>query len=133
MASLMKSTHLSFPGSRGASSLFAAVMLLALLSHGSAGTKVPSPDNLVATPASTSRIGLRWSAPASGGLPIQNYRVFRGATASNLSQVATVTQPACTDASGSPATRYSYGVEAADTSGNISSLEIPKRPCTRVA
>jgi titin len=120
MANLVKSTLRSFLASRGASSSFAALVFLGLLSHGSAGTKVPSPDNLVATPASTSRIGLRWSAPASGGLPIQNYRVFRGATASNLSQVATVTQPAYTDASGSPATRYYYGVEAADTSGNVS-------------
>src|ERR1039457_2378545 len=86
MANLVKSTLRSFLASRGASSSFAALVFLGLLSHGSAGTKVPSPDNLVATPASTSRIGLRWSAPASGGLPIQNYRVFRGATASNLSR-----------------------------------------------
>src|ERR1017187_7068158 len=41
MASLMKSPQLSFPGSRGASSLFAAVMLLALLSHGSANAQAP--------------------------------------------------------------------------------------------
>src|ERR1039457_7105469 len=120
MANLVKSTLRSFLASRGASSSFAALVFLGLLSHGSAGTKVPSPDTLVATPASTRRMGLRWSAPASGGLPIQNYRVFRGATASNLSQVATVTQPAYTDASGSPATRYYYGVEAADTSGKVS-------------
>jgi fibronectin type 3 domain-containing protein len=89
----------------------------------SAKTQAPAaPTNLVATPASTSKIGLTWSAPANGGLPIQNYRVFRGATSSNLSQVATVAQPAYTDASGSPATRYYYGVEAADTSGNVSSM-----------
>jgi fibronectin type 3 domain-containing protein len=82
---------------------------------------VPSaPTGLLATPVSTTKTSLTWSVPASRGLPIQNYRVFRGTTGSNLSQVATVAQPAYTDASGSQATRYYYGVEAADTSGNVS-------------
>jgi len=81
-----------------------------------------APAGLLATPVSTTKIGLIWSAAASGGLPIQYYRVFRGATAANLSQVATVAQPAYTDASGSPATKYYYAVQAADTGGDLSPM-----------
>jgi fibronectin type 3 domain-containing protein len=81
-----------------------------------------APTGLLATPVSNTTISLTWSAPTSGGLPIQNYRVFRGTTSSNLSQMATVAQPAYTDASGSPATTYYYGVEAADTGGDLSAM-----------
>jgi len=77
---------------------------------------------LAATPVSTSKISLVWSVPSSGGLPIRNYLVFRGATPSSLSQLATVGQPAYTDASGSPATQYYYAVQAADTGGDLSPM-----------
>src|ERR1039458_9662941 len=95
-------------------------MLLALLPYSSASAQAAAPTSLVATPVSTTKISLTWSAPVSVGLPIQNYRVFRGATSSNLTQVATVAQSAYTDGSLSPATRYYYGVEAAYKSGNVS-------------
>jgi fibronectin type 3 domain-containing protein len=81
-----------------------------------------APTNLVATPFSTSRIGLTWSAAASGGLPIQNYHVYRGTRPSNLSQVAIVVQPAYMDTSGSPATTYYYAVQAADTGRDLSPM-----------
>ena len=81
-----------------------------------------APSQLVATPVSTTKISLTWSVPASGGLPIQSYRVFRGSTASSLSQVATVGQAAYTDASGSAATKYYYAVEATDTGGDVSAM-----------
>jgi fibronectin type 3 domain-containing protein len=122
MAHLAKPIFPSATGSRNSSSLFMALTLLTLVSYGSASAQGPAPCNLIATPASTSRIGLKWSAPASGAPPIQNYRVFRGTTTSNLSRMATVAQPAYMDASGSPATRYYYAVEAADTLGNVSLL-----------
>jgi fibronectin type 3 domain-containing protein len=89
-----------------------------------------APPALVATPVSTSKISLTWSVPASGGLPIQNYHVFRGATASNLSQIATVSQPAYTDATGSPATTYYYAVQASDTGGDLSPLSGPVSAAT---
>jgi hypothetical protein len=95
-------------------------MLLALLPYSSASAQAAAPTSLVATPVSTTKISLTWSAPASGSVPIQNYRVFRGTAASNQSQVATVAQPAYTDASRSPATTYYYGVETANSSGNVS-------------
>jgi len=83
---------------------------------------VKPPTALLATPISATKISLTWSAAAGAGLPIQNYRVFRGATSSSLSQVASIAQPAYTDASGSPATRYYYAVQAIDTSANLSAM-----------
>jgi fibronectin type 3 domain-containing protein len=81
-----------------------------------------APSGLLATPVSNTTISLTWPASTSGGLPIQSYLVFRGTTSPALSQVATVAQPAYTDASGSSATTYSYAVQAVDTGGNISPM-----------
>ena len=81
-----------------------------------------APTGLAATPISTLKIGLAWSASVSGGLPIQNYQVFRGLTAASMSQVATVGQPSYTDASASPSTTYFYAVQAADTGGDLSAM-----------
>jgi fibronectin type 3 domain-containing protein len=87
---------------------------------------IPSPPaavtNLTATPASTSKVNLTWPAAASGGLPIRSYSVFRGTTASSLSQVAATGQTTYTDPSGSPSTRYYYAVQATDTGGDVSPL-----------
>jgi fibronectin type 3 domain-containing protein len=101
-----------------------------------------APAGLVATPVSTTKIGLTWSVPPCGGLPIRNYAVFRGATASSLSQLATVTQPLYTDASGSPSTTYYYAIQAIDTGGDVSkmsaavpatTLALPSAPTNLVA
>ena len=81
-----------------------------------------APAGLVATPVSTSIVGLTWSASASGGLPIQNYHVYRGTTSSSLSQVAIVLQTSYTDQSLNPAMKYYYAVEAADTAGDLSQM-----------
>lgn len=84
---------------------------------------LPSPPTgLAASPVSTSKIGLTWVAPAGSGLPIQNYRVFKGTTSANLVQVAVVLRTSYTDSSDSPATTYYYAVEAADTGGDVSGL-----------
>lgn len=81
-----------------------------------------APTGLLATPVSNTTISLTWSAPASGGLPIRNYGVFRGTISSNLSRVATVAESAYTDASGSSATKYYYAVQASDTGGDLSPM-----------
>jgi chitodextrinase len=81
-----------------------------------------APTGLVATPLSTTMVGLTWSVAGSGGLPIRDYLVFRGVTRASLTQLATVLQPAYTDVSGSPATTYYYAVEAVDTGGDVSPM-----------
>ena len=81
-----------------------------------------APGNLAATPASTAKIGLTWSAAASGGLPIQSYQVFRGSSASNLTQVATVQQTAYSDSNLAAGTTYYYGVQAIDTGSDLSPM-----------
>jgi fibronectin type 3 domain-containing protein len=79
------------------------------------------PINLAATPISTSRIGLSWSAGPSG-LPLTGYYIFRGAAPSTLTKVGAATATAYTDHSLTPGTTYYYAVEEVDQSGNISPL-----------
>jgi fibronectin type 3 domain-containing protein len=107
-----------------------------------AGGGPSAPTNLVAAAVSTTKVGVSWSAPASGGLPIRDYAVFRGSNPSNLSQVATVAQTSYNDASGSPATTYYYAVQATDTGGDVSpmsatvsatTLALPSAPTNLVA
>jgi fibronectin type 3 domain-containing protein len=81
-----------------------------------------APANLASTPSSDSSIGLTWSPAVSGGLPIQNYRVYRGTTSANLSQVAVVQQTAYNDSTVSAGTTYYYAVAAADSAGDLSPM-----------
>ena len=87
-------------------------------------TPVPpaAPGNLSAIPVSTVKIGLTWSAAAGGGLPIQSYQVFRGTSASNLAQIATVQQTAYSDNNVSAGITYYYGVQAVDTGSDLSPM-----------
>ncbi len=82
-----------------------------------AGPSVPA--NLTAAPVSTKQIALTWSA-SSGGAAISSYRISRGSTSSNLSQIATVSGTSYTDNNLTPSTTYYYGVQAVDTGGNVS-------------
>ncbi|MGD0359239.1 MAG: fibronectin type III domain-containing protein [Bryobacteraceae bacterium] len=81
-----------------------------------------APSNVAATPASTSKVGVTWSASVSGGLPIQNYHVYRGTTSANLNQVAVTQQNSYTDRTVTAGTRYYYAVEAADTAADLSPM-----------
>jgi titin len=81
-----------------------------------------TPTNLVATPFSTVKIGLSWSASASGGLPVQYYHVYRGSKPSALTQLATTQQTWYNDATGSPSTTYYYAVQAIDSGGDLSPM-----------
>jgi fibronectin type 3 domain-containing protein len=74
----------------------------------------------VSTPAQTT--SLTWSVPPSTGLPIQSYHVFRGSAASNLTQIAVVTQNAYNDTALNPTATYYYAVQAIDTGGDASSV-----------
>jgi fibronectin type 3 domain-containing protein len=82
--------------------------------------QLPSaPSNVVAQGTSSSEIAVSWS-PSSGALPIAYYYVFRGASPSNMSQVATTVNPSYNDKSLSVGTTYYYGVQAVDTAGDLS-------------
>jgi fibronectin type 3 domain-containing protein len=83
-----------------------------------------APAGLVATAASTTRIGVTWSAAASGGLPIQNYHVYRGTSPSSLSQVAIVLQTAYTDTAVAEGATYYYAVQAADSGADLSLMSL---------
>jgi len=107
-----------------------------LLSPMSAVTsvKVPTPPsapaNVAATPAAANRVSLTWNTALSGGLPVLYYQVFRGVSASQLSQVGTVTQTYYTDMSVNPATTYYYAVVAEDSGADLSPKSAPAKVTT---
>jgi len=80
-----------------------------------------APTNVMATPTAATKVSLTWS-PSSGGMPIANYRVYRGTSASNLPQVATRNGTSFTDTGLTPSTTYYYAVRALDTGQNQSPL-----------
>jgi fibronectin type 3 domain-containing protein len=73
------------------------------------------PANLVATPSSCTKMGLTWSPSVTGGLPIANYRVYRGTSPSNLVQIIITTKTSYTDINLTAQTNYYYAVQAGDT------------------
>lgn len=74
-----------------------------------------APTNLASILYSDSKIGLTWSAAVSGGLPVQNYHVYRGSTPNNMTQVAVVLQTSYTDSTVSAGAKYYYAIQAADS------------------
>src|ERR1039457_2741532 len=80
-----------------------------------------APAKLVATPVSTSGIGLTWSAGPSG-MPITGYYIFRGTTPSSLTEVAIRGTTAFTDYPLTPGTTYYYAVEEFAQGGNVSPM-----------
>jgi fibronectin type 3 domain-containing protein len=83
---------------------------------------LPSPPAMpVATPVSTSGIGLTWSAGPSG-MPITGYYIFRGTTPSSLTEVAIRGTTAFTDYPLTPGTTYYYAVEEFAQGGNVSPM-----------
>jgi len=89
-----------------------------------------APTNLVATPQTTTKTSLAWSASVSGGLAVQHYYVYRGTSTANLSQIATITTTSYTDTTGTPATTYYYAVQAADTGGDLSPMSTTVKATT---
>jgi fibronectin type 3 domain-containing protein len=100
-----------------------------------------APASLVATPVSTTAIGLTWTAGPSG-MPLTGYYVFLGTTPSNLTKVATSSVTSYTGHSLTPGTTYYYAVEEFDQGGNVSpmsavgsatTLALPSPPVSLVA
>jgi fibronectin type 3 domain-containing protein len=80
-----------------------------------------APTKLVATAASPQQIGVTWAASTSG-MPISEYRIFRGTSPSTLIQVGVTTGLSYTDYSLTAATKYFYVLQAEDTGGDLSPL-----------
>ena len=79
-----------------------------------------APTGLTATPASTTKVSLAWAAATPGTFPIANYRVFRGPSATNLTQLTIVSKTSYTDSTATAGATFYYAVAAADTNGNVS-------------
>ncbi len=90
-----------------------------------AGTAAPpsAPTNLAATAGSTTQITLTWAA-AQSTLPLSSYRVYRGSSASSLTQltVTVATKTSFTDYPVTAGTKYFYAVQAVGTGGSLSPL-----------
>jgi len=87
-------------------------------------TPPSTPANLVTAVVSTKQIKLTWS-PSTDLEAVAGYHVFRGTTPAGLSQVgrtAATTSPSFISYSLTPGTTYYFGVEAEDTSGNVSAM-----------
>ena len=80
------------------------------------------PSNLVIAAASSSKLNLTWSAGVSGGLPINYYHVFRGTTPANLTQLVISPQLSYWDVTVTAGATYYYGVESADSAGDLSPM-----------
>ncbi len=81
------------------------------------------PSNLAATAVSSTQINVTWSA-STDNIAIGSYRVFRGTSPSALSLAGTTssTTKSFSSYTLNPATTYYFGVEAVDTSGNVSAM-----------
>jgi uncharacterized repeat protein (TIGR03806 family) len=86
-----------------------------------ADTTAPTaPTNVVATPASETRVDLTWSASTdAGGSGVASYRIYRNASATALATVITTNYA---DTAASAGTAYAYQVRAVDVAGNVSAL-----------
>jgi chitodextrinase len=82
-----------------------------------------APANVTATAMSCQLVKLMWSV-AADDVAVGSYRIFRGTSPASLSQVATTfsTTFSYTDFPLASGTTYYYALEAADTSGNVSSI-----------
>jgi chitodextrinase len=87
---------------------------------------LPSPPaNITAIAISKSAILLTWSV-AQSGMPLAHYRVNRGTSPSDLTQISVLgpTGLSFTNAPVTPGTTYYYGVQSVDTAGDISPMSV---------
>jgi hypothetical protein len=85
------------------------------------------PSNLTAAAASSSRIGLSWSA-STDNVGVAGYKIFRNGT-----QVATSTPTTYQDSGLAPNTTYGYAVSAFDAAGNVSARSLSASATTLAA
>jgi chitodextrinase len=99
------------------------MQLVAFRANSGGGDTTPpsSPTGLTATVASSTQIGLSWTA-STDNVGVAGYRIQRcqGASCSSFAQIGTSTTTTYTDAGLTPSTGYSYRVQATDAAGNLS-------------
>jgi fibronectin type 3 domain-containing protein len=88
-------------------------------------TPPTAPANVLGTAVSCQEINLTWSS-ATDKIAIGSYRVFRGTSAGNLTQVGSTysTPTSYINYPLAPSTPYYFGVEAVDTDGNVSPMSV---------
>ena len=81
------------------------------------------PTGVKAQPVSITQVNLSWS-PSTDDTAVILYKLYRGTTATSLSQIGCVAAPATafSDVHGVPGTLYYYAVSAVDSAGNASAL-----------
>ncbi|MGO4882053.1 MAG: fibronectin type III domain-containing protein [Bryobacteraceae bacterium] len=84
-----------------------------------------APTGLTVSAISVTKANLSWNAAKSGGLPVDWYIVYRGNTASNLSQLTTVTKTSYTDTTLTAGATYYYALVAKDSAGDLSPVTPP--------
>jgi fibronectin type 3 domain-containing protein len=82
-----------------------------------------APTSVVATANSSTKVTVTWTenVPA-GGLSIGSYQIYRGASPSTMSMVATRATASYTDTAVSPLATYYYAVTATDTASEVSPM-----------
>jgi chitodextrinase len=80
-----------------------------------------APGNVTATAVSDTEVTVTWS-PSTGALPIENYKIYSGASPSSMSQVATRSTTSYTEYGVSPSTTYYYAVQAMDSCSDLSPM-----------
>jgi fibronectin type 3 domain-containing protein len=78
-----------------------------------------APTALVATATKSTNVTVTWSE-SSSGLPITSYKVWRGSSPSNLTNVGTRTTPSYSDTTVTTGNTYYYAVQAVDNGGDFS-------------
>jgi titin len=81
-------------------------------------SSLPSAILDLASKVRNSMVELSWSAPASdGGSPITGYMVYRGTSANDMVNIATVAETSFVDTSAQVGIEYVYGVYAVNGNG----------------
>jgi fibronectin type 3 domain-containing protein len=84
-----------------------------------------APASVTGAAVSKAEIGIAWTA-AKSGMPLASYRINRGSSPSNLTQltILSATTLSFTNYSLTPGTMYYYGIQSMDTVGNVSPMSV---------
>ncbi len=87
------------------------------IAHVTTPTQPGAATNVGAVANSSTQVTVTWTAPAvpPNGLPISNYQIYRGTSASGLSKVGTRTGPPYVDTTVTAGTGYYYAIVTVDT------------------